>query len=317
MPLITTAHLPSASNLGCWMENYTNMPIVEGSAAVPYSDTVTPKRLGTVSPLDPQMFSSIQEFVKGETTKYSPLEVADWLAEMAGNALRDIDAAGRKTATSPVFRRFDEDIRILAGLGNFFSFQLRSAVFYETWLGNHDPRQLEQACIAYGIACDSWRRFSERAKTIYRADITFGDTKVRRGHWADRLPAIERDFAAMKALAPGIQTAGTGMIAGRQKRSAMEMEHSPAAEFQPGKALLISTRTKAATLQLVYRRVNQAERWVTAAMQRDGGSLRATIPAEYTNSPFHLQYYFAGESIYPGFSKGLSSQPYYFVKRAT
>ncbi len=35
------------------------MPIVLGSERSPYSDTPTPKCFGTVSPLDPQLFSTI------------------------------------------------------------------------------------------------------------------------------------------------------------------------------------------------------------------------------------------------------------------
>ena len=81
LPLVTTAHLPSASNNSYWPEIYTNMPIVEGSEAEPYSDTPAPKRFGTVSPLDPELFSTIEQhaaaLLNNEATgKYSPIEVA-------------------------------------------------------------------------------------------------------------------------------------------------------------------------------------------------------------------------------------------------
>ena len=39
------------------------MPMVLGSERSPYSDTPTPKCFGTVSPLDPQIFSTIVEYV--------------------------------------------------------------------------------------------------------------------------------------------------------------------------------------------------------------------------------------------------------------
>lgn len=309
LPLITTAHLPSASNLGCWMEIYTNMPILEGHAPVPYGDTVTPKRLGTVSPLDPQLFSSIQEFVKGEKTKYSPLMVADWLQDLASQALDEIDAATRAKLSSPEFRRLEEDVRIQAGLGTFFALQIRSAVFYES-------QDFKQACVAYAKALDVWRRFAERAKSVYRADITFGDTKVRRGHWADRLPAIEQDYAAMKTLVPGFEPRGVGLVYGRVKVNPTMVTHTPAAAFRPGQSLVIRAQCGEPGLKLFYRHVDQAERWVTVEMEREGASYQFTIPADYTKTAFHLQYYFAGERIFPGFRKGLSTQPYYFVKRS-
>jgi hypothetical protein len=66
LPLITTAHLPSAANNNYWPEMHTNMSIVEITPnREPYNDTPTPRRFGTVSPLDPQMFSTIEEHVAG------------------------------------------------------------------------------------------------------------------------------------------------------------------------------------------------------------------------------------------------------------
>ena len=36
--------------------------------------------------------------------------------------------------------------------------------------------------------------------TVYRSDITYGPQPIKRGHWLDRLPAIDKDLAAMEAL---------------------------------------------------------------------------------------------------------------------
>ncbi len=62
LPLLTTAHLPSASNNTFWPEVYTNMPIADTAGRDPYTDTPSPKRFGTVSPLDPQLFSRIEDY---------------------------------------------------------------------------------------------------------------------------------------------------------------------------------------------------------------------------------------------------------------
>ena len=75
-----------------------------------------------------------------------------------------------------------------------------------------------------------------------------------------------------------------------------------------------------ASARLYYRHVNQGERWQSAAMQPRANTFRAAIPAEYTNSPFPLQYYFelkARESdawLYPGFAPELTNQPYFVVR---
>ncbi len=102
LPLFTTTRLPSASNLGCWPEVYTNMPIVDGSEPSPYSDTAVPKRLGTVIPLDPQMFSTIEEYTAEllndkSSGRYSPIDVAQWFEEMAGSADQALSSASKKT----------------------------------------------------------------------------------------------------------------------------------------------------------------------------------------------------------------------------
>src|ERR1019366_4430326 len=56
LALVTSAHLPSASNPAFWPELYTNMPVVLDSEKSPYGDTPEPKCFGTVSPLDPRLF---------------------------------------------------------------------------------------------------------------------------------------------------------------------------------------------------------------------------------------------------------------------
>ena len=63
LPLITTAHMPSTANAIYWPEIYSNQSIPIDNGKDAYSDTPAPRRFGTVSPLDPEMFSGIDEFV--------------------------------------------------------------------------------------------------------------------------------------------------------------------------------------------------------------------------------------------------------------
>ena len=50
-------------------------------------------------------------------------------------------------------------------------------------------------------------------------------------------------------------------------------------------------------------------------MAAGAGGFRAQIPAEYTRSPFPMQYYFVleGTGMYPGLGPNLSGQPYFVV----
>ena len=105
LPLVTTAHCPSAANFNYWPEIYTNMSIVDPSRPGPYTDTPKPKVFGNVSPLDPQLFASINEFadslLRGRPVgKVSPLEVAQQLEDWARGAMNDLENGGARASLS-------------------------------------------------------------------------------------------------------------------------------------------------------------------------------------------------------------------------
>ena len=72
LPIVTTAHLPSAANNNYWPEIYANQSH-RGAAKDEYTDTSSPKTFGNASPLDPQLFSRINDFadelLKGESER--------------------------------------------------------------------------------------------------------------------------------------------------------------------------------------------------------------------------------------------------------
>jgi hypothetical protein len=102
------------------------------------------------------------------------------------------------------------------------------------------------------------------------------------------------------------------------------LQHAPALSFTPGQPMEVELKGHAGltspgtTARLHYRHVDQAERWTWLEMQRGGRGFRGTIPAEYTQSPFPLEYYFEVRNeqqawMVPGFDGTLSNQPYYAV----
>ena len=133
LPLVTTAHLPSAANRNFWPEMYTHMPIVDATRPHPYGDTPVPRRLGTVSPLDPEFFLGVDEFV-GQLIhgrcdgKYSPAWVAQQLEQDARTASACLHEAKSKVrdAHSAEFRRLAMDVTIQSGLGHFFAWTFRA-----------------------------------------------------------------------------------------------------------------------------------------------------------------------------------------------
>ncbi len=334
LPLVTSAHLASASNHAYWPEIYDNMPIVLGSERSPYSDTPTPKCFGTVSPLDPQLFSTIVEhagdLLAGRSNpKYSPSEVAQWLEDFTAASTQALTNARLQATshTSPEFRRMEEDVLIQNGLGRFFAAKLRSGVLFEIYskTGNADAGKL--ALAHYKQAREAWATMAQRADRVYRPDITYGNIPMRRGNWSDRVAAIDTDIAAMERqlLTPPASAASTQNIesvmrtaTGRPSRPSVQCVHTPPSSFHPGQPLSLSllTHDTSDEVHLYYRHVNQAERWISVEMQPDHTGYSSAIPGDYTNSAYPLQYYFAAAAwLYPALNSTLSNQPYYAIAK--
>jgi len=333
LALLTSAHLPSASNHEFWYEVYVNMGITPQPTQ--NVDTFEPRVFGNCSALDPQTFSSVFEHVDGllagkPSCKYSPVEVASWVEQLTASARASLAVATAKTAKpSADFRRLEEDVRIMIGLGDFFGGKFRAALLWQIFDKTHDAKAGRAAVASYEKARAAWAAMADRARIVYRADIAYGRTPFRRGHWSDRLPAIDTDIAAMKtALAanPASTRDAALLIAavsGRPPRVQEAFSHKVPETFHPGADLKLSLKTApSVTAILHYRHVDQAERWTQVAMTGAGGNFEAAIPAAYSNSPYPLQYYFelqrGGKAwSIPAFNGSLSNTPYYTVfKRA-
>ena len=324
LPIITTAHLPSAANNNYWPELYTNQSLVEPSKSE-YGDTPAPKTFGNTSPLDPQLFSRINDFAGellqgGRSGKYSPVEVAQWLEDLAG-------------AVKPVkSRRVDIDVAIQAGLGRFFAAKFRAGVLYAIHEKTGDRTALEEAVKHYRIARAAWAGLAERAKGVYVVDLTVGELPWLRGHWLDRLPAIDADIALLEQRLGAAKVTGDAKVkaaiaeaTGRPQRGGPAMRHKAPEGFRRRQALVVElTGPAVASARLYYRHLNQAERWESVAMERKGAAYAAAIPGAYTDSAYPLQYYFelksAGDQtrpegawLHPGFPADLVGQPYYVV----
>ena len=329
--LVTTAYHPSASNNRYWPEIYTTMPIV-AEEGHPYGDTPSPKRFGTVSSLDPVLFSTVEEFadevVRDEPgPRYSPLDVGRWLDGLAASAeqhLADAEQRAPDTGAS-AFRRWAIDVRLQAGLGRFFAAKLRAGVGWALYLRTGDAGYGQEALAAYHAARAHWAEVAEAGR-VYRDDLTFGREPWLRGHWADRLPAIDADLANM---AVALDTAGAGAAsAGRlaalgQERPHIAVQHTAPASFRPGEPLRLELAVgEDVRARLHYRHANQAELHQVSELEGTGERLVATIPAKYTDAPYALTYFFelrTGDRawLWPGFDDDLSNQPYFLVRQVS
>jgi hypothetical protein len=163
------------------------------------------------------------------------------------------------------------------------------------------------------------------------SDVTFGFDAQLRGHWQDRLAAIDRKIAELEGRgasspsgAPDAAHLELALAAVRRPadRPQVAVEHEPPAGFVPGEpiALSLATRQPLASVRLLSRRLNQAESWKDREMSRDGTTWRGAVAADETRSPYPMQYYFAlgtaeGIALWPGFGADFAGQPYVVLRR--
>ena len=182
--------------------------------------------------------------------------------------------------------------------------------------------------LATTAARAAWAEVANRAKGVYVSDITVGENPQLRGHWLDRLPAIDRDIADIskrldQARSGGGRTEAVQEALGRPRRVFISCRHTPPEKFRPGQPLKIEIAVeKPVSVRLYYRHVNQAERWESVEMQAQDSRYGANLEGSYTDSNYPVQYYFelkqgpAVACLYPGFMADLTNQPYFVVRRA-
>ena len=338
LPIVTTGHLPSAANNSYWPEIYLNQSLVDAQHPAPYTDTLAPKVFGNVSPLDPQLFSRMNDFADSlldghRNGKYSPIEVAQWIEDYGAAALAAIARAEKsaQNRNSADYRRMTFDAALQANLGRFFGAKFRSGVLYRIYEKTDSRTALEESVRQYKAARNIWADLANRARGVYAPDITVGEHAQLRGHWLDRLPAMDRDIQAISAKlasaksgVPGEQVAAAIQEAlARPKRPAVECSHTPPARFTAGAPLEIqfSVARRTDWIKLHYRHVNQAEDYQVEQLSSSDNGYRALIPAAYTQTKFPLEYMFEVKAegtdpiLFPGFNAELTNQPYFVVRQ--
>jgi hypothetical protein len=334
LPLVTDAYHPSAANNRYWPEIYTNMPIVDHERPHPYRDTLEPRRFGTVSPADPELYARVDDFahevVSGKRSgRYSPLQVAAWLdarATAAEDALVEAQRLVTDTQAVP-FRRLAIDVRIQIALGRFFAAKFRAGVAWALYYkATAEPGRLQEALEQYRVARDQWNVAIQHG-SVYRDDITVGGESWLRGHWTDRLAAIEADLNDMEAAWSRVGSSAAAAIPALADLDpappAVECAHEPLAAFVPGEPVTVRLQVAGGPVRgvsLRYRHVNNAERYIAAEMVQVAGGYEATIPAAYTDSPYPLMYHFelrAADGVawyWPDLGDDLADQPYMVVR---
>lgn len=336
LPLVTQTHGPSVSNNLYWPEMYTNLTILGEGVKRPYgADMDQPTRFGNVSTFDPQLFASPKEFVETilgqDCRKYTPLDVADWLDELAtkteGHAslLRTKGGFGR-----PAVQRIHVDLQILSGIARFFAEKYRAACWAEAFILTGINEAREEAVEHLRQGCLAWQMLAQVSTAVYQDDISFGIQHYMRGTWKSRLTEIQNEILDVESWreedgpAPLVQgDEGRPYLQALRNRTRTINRAFPVRfpeTFTPGEEIEIEVDAPsgATDLMLHYRHVNQAERWVSAPMTLEGGWRSAKIPADYSRSKFHIQFYTTAREgnavvMSPGLAQSLSNEPYYTI----
>lgn len=340
LPLVSIAHGPSASNNHYWPELYTNISLIPGNNGRAYAfDIEGEARFGNVVPFDSELFSNARDYAEllldGRSDhRYTPLDVADWLEELAGgteHALVDLKACG--DFGRPAVQRLAIDAGISAGLGRFFAERFRAAVYAELWLATHVTSLMDFAIDHAKRSVSAWETIAALSREVYHNDLTYGPQSWMRGSWHTRLEDIRAEILDLEGSRGAVKNytgAGQGSttpmtpqvrraldsMAGRQPVLALRPRLSAPSHVEAGKAFEIRLDGPFDSPPVLhFRHVNQAERWSTLPMQPVGDAYAASIPGPYTDSPFHLQYFVSGTLqdravLVPGLDGDLANEPY-------
>jgi hypothetical protein len=334
LPLITAAHDPSAANNNYWPEIYVNMSLYDPARVGSYGEAPSPKIFSNVTSLDPEVFASVSEEVESllagkPLAKYTPMEVGVQLAAWANAATTSLQKANdsipdRKEAA---FRRAGIDIRIQAGIGEFFAHKFRAAsclTFFDRT--GHEPARRE-ALLAYKRARDAWAALSDIGDSAYAKDLTFGPARQLRHTWSERLADIDRDIAGLPARATRAKETPRAesllaLLLAPPRRPDPGVSHDPPKVFRRGQAIALEVRLRSpALVRLRYRHVNQGEVYLTQEAPSASARASFTIPSNYTDSPFPLEYFLEIEAQgaalhYPPFGENFIGQPYFLIAQA-
>ncbi|MBV9266234.1 MAG: hypothetical protein JO061_08715 [Acidobacteriaceae bacterium] len=336
LPIVTTAYLPSAACDAYWPEIYWNQPIAAEPKTIAYGDTASPKVFHNASPLDPQLFSSMNEAAEELLSdqrggKVSPIQVSVWLEDLAETATRKLEQTGELQSASS--RRAAIDVRIQTALGRFFAAKFRAGVLYAIHEKKGSRRALEEAVRQYRMARSHWATAVSASGGVYAADLSVSDRFDERGQWADRLQGIDEDIAELERHLESAATSEDGgaeaalaEVLNPSRRERPPCRHTPPRGFRPNERVAIEISLErgrnVASARLLYRHVNQAERFQHVEMGVRGRGFTAEIPAAYTASEYALQYYFELSAssrdawLYPGFDPEFKNQPYFLLRRS-
>ena len=342
VPLITTAHMPVHPSLRYWTELNTGWALfVENNLNKPTSyDFQTDITYGSSEPSDHGLFYGVDEYVEDLaanklTGKYSPLQAADWLDEMARKTAAALASAADSVQdkSGAEFLALSVDLSMLIDLARYHAEKMRAATALALWRAKKEGACLSDAAILLDSAIGYWNALAERGRENYYHDLNFSSagSKTRRGTWADLTVELTADRATLAEMMKASGVAASGELRKGSYHAASPAGESCtlAADFPdtvpPGEAIEIAVTTSGfgepeAAPVLHYRHTDQTEGlFHTLTMARGAAGFAAAIPADYVSSEWDLQVYVTlqGKSgacvMLPGIYHPVHPYPYHVI----
>ena len=289
LPLVTSAHLPSASNHSFWPEMYTNMPIVRGSEPSPYSDTPEPRCFGDGEPARSAAFSQRLKSTRGRDGLAARIPStrrlkwrSGWRIARRRRAMRWMRPQQDSGAAFGCFSphrsgRADPD-----WAGMVFRIEAARRRVVLSFQQSQEAEAGRKALDQYRMAREAWAGMAAQGRCRIPSDVTYGSTPMRRGHWSDRLA---RSTRILRAVAEQVRSVGSSDVSSLDTRQAIAEAQRQARAGTESRAITSRRRAlspgrrwrsrsrfwwrmRRASVGLHYRHVDQAERWTAG---RDAG----------------------------------------------
>jgi hypothetical protein len=342
VPLVTAVHMPVHPSLRYWTEMNTGWALfAENNLEKPKSyDLVTGITYGSTEPSDQGLFYGIDEYVRDLTAgtfagKYSPLQYARWLDDLAGETEERLAAAEGKARDpeGPEYRAMRVDLSMLCDFARYHGAKIRAAYALSLWRTKKEGARLSDALLLLNSAIRFWESLAKTGRENYYHDLDFSSagSTTRRGTWGDLTKELLADRASLEALLKSNNVEGqTRPVFSCEPQSLPVEKRRLDARFPgaaaAGKALDIELGIAGfgeseAPPVLHYRHTNQTEGlFRQTVMSRRGSGYAASIPADYLVPDWDLQVYITvqgpggGCVMFPGIYHPEYPYPYHVIR---
>jgi hypothetical protein len=339
VPFVTTIHMPVHPSLRYWTEMSTGWGLF-GENNIDESKDYDPGKnisYGSTEPSDHGLFYGIDEYVKDYSAgklsgKYSPLQSAVWLEDMANETEKHLAAAEKKAKKEAEYLAMKVDMTMLCDLARYHAAKIRSACALAFFKKTKKAAFISDSLLLLNQAIAYWNALSEKGKENYYHDLDFSSagSKTRRGTWGDLTKELLADKESLLSLLKSAKSEAVAELSASYLPENVPVESFQiAADFpdcvKAGEALTIDAAFASfgeldALPVLHYRHVDQTEGvFHTLKMSRTAHGYSAVIPAKYITADWDLQIYITVQGsdgscvMFPGVYHPVYPYPYHVI----